>query len=387
MSFLPGSSTALPGEAAWQALPYGLVALTEEGQVTAANPAARELAWPAADDDETGGMTCASLFACRTTRGPCRSACLVQRAGRAATTLPEIRIDLPTGRGASALWVTLTGLGSQGGVLAHLRPAEAADRRRRSAPHWISGPQLIIKALGRIRVDSPEGPLGGAWLGQRRGQILKYLVCQRERVVPAEEIAEALWPHSGRQGLSSVRHFVHTLREHLEPGRPAKAASSFILTVRDGYALNRQRVSIDIDAFTASVSGGLRAATDGEATRATELLEIAVSHYRGDLLEDEPYTDWVLPERDRLRAMACESLRVLSSLATGRGDTGAASAHLMRLADLEPFDSDVQRQLLRVLLEQGRRTEALRRYHTFRVRLEREFQQAPDFRLSDLTRR
>jgi DNA-binding winged helix-turn-helix (wHTH) protein len=101
---------------------------------------------------------------------------------------------------------------------------------------------LTIKALGRIRVDSREGPVGGNWLAQRPGQILKYLTCERDRVVQAEEIAEALWPFSGRQALGSVRHYIHALRHKLEPGRSARAGSTFIVTVRGGYAIDRRHV-------------------------------------------------------------------------------------------------------------------------------------------------
>jgi DNA-binding SARP family transcriptional activator len=311
----------------------------------------------------------------------------VQRATQSGDVLPEIRIDTRTGSPVSALWVTVTPLGTGSAVVLHLRPGDAKDRRRRSDPHWIKGPELTIKGLGRIRVDSREGPLGGNWLQQRPGHILKYLICERDRVVQAEEIAEALWPFSGRQGLGSVRHFIHALRDKLEPGRSRDMGSSFIVTVRGGYAINRRHVRIDADAFTEAVGDGLRAADRGETEIAVELLELAMSFYRGDLLEDEPYSEWAMPERDRLRAMATDSVRALAEIARARGDHGAAGKHLERLAEFEPYDSDIHRELLTVLLLQGRRSEALRRYGTFRSRLQREFGSEPDFALADLSQR
>ena len=55
-----------------------------------------------------------------------------------------------------------------------------------------------------------------------------------------------------------------------------------------------------------------------------------------------------------------DSLRALARIALERGDEATAVRHLDRLAEFEPFDSDVQRELLGVLLAAGRRSEAMR---------------------------
>ncbi|HUE26705.1 MAG TPA: bacterial transcriptional activator domain-containing protein, partial [Solirubrobacteraceae bacterium] len=70
-----------------------------------------------------------------------------------------------------------------------------------------------------------------------------------------------------------------------------------------------------------------------------------------------------------------------------RSDREAAIKQLGRLAEFEPFDSDVHRELLRVLLAAGRRSEARRRYSTFRARLAKEFETEPGFTLGDLQAR
>lgn len=366
----------------FEQLPYGLVVVDGEGNVMSANPAAVEMSWRSGT--VAPPTACHEVYACRKADGPCHHGCLAQRAAQAGDTLPEIRINTHSGSPVSAVWVTATPLEIGTGVLLHLRPGDARDRRRRSDPHWIKGPELTIKALGRIRVDSREGPLGGNWLAQRPGQILKYLICERDRVVQADEIAEALWPYGGRQALSSVRHFIHGLRDKLEPGRSRRGGTPFIVTVRGGYAINRRHVRIDADVFTQATRDGLNALERGDEDRAGELLELGLSLYRGDLFEDEPYAEWVMPERDRLRAMATDSLRALSTIALSRADQATAVKHLDRLAEFEPFDSDVQRDLMRVLLDSGRRSEAMRRYSTFRARLAKEFQTEPGFTLAEL---
>jgi DNA-binding SARP family transcriptional activator len=241
-----------------------------------------------------------------------------------------------------------------------------------------------ITAFGRTRVDTPEGPLRGEWVQQRPGQLLKYLVCQRNRVVPADVIAETLWPGTGRQGLGNVRYFMHALREKLEPHRPRGARSSFIVTVQGGYALDRRHVRIDADDFDEAISQGLEAASRADDDFAIQRLTDALALYRGDFLADEPYAEWSLDERDRLHNLAGRALRALTKIMLAKHALDAAAEYLEQLAELEPLDAETHRDLLAVWLAQGRRTEAARRYAIYRTRTLREFGEEPEFQLSDL---
>src|SRR5919197_5835046 len=183
-------------------LPYGLLVVDSRGEVVGANPLAVDLL----PNRTKGAMPrCDALFDCRAPGGPCEEGCLAVRAAVSERALPEIRIDTAGGAEVTALWVTAAPLETGTSALLHLRPGDRRDRRRRSDPHWLKGPEIRVRAFGRTHVDSAEGRLGGRWLQQRSGQLLKYLVAQRRRVVHSEEIAEALWPGSGRQGISSVR--------------------------------------------------------------------------------------------------------------------------------------------------------------------------------------
>src|SRR5436190_21141691 len=328
---------------------------------------------------------CHEAFSCRTPGGPCEHGCLAARAVARQGPLPEIRIDIPPGPGqVTAIWVTAAAVGSRPAAVFHLRPGAARDRRRRSAPHWLSGPELRITAFGRTRVDTPEGPLRGEWLQQRPGQLLKFLIAERNRVVPADVIAETLWPGTGRQGLGNVRYFMHALREKLEPRRPRGARSSFIVTVQGGYALDRRHVRIDADDFDEAISQGLEAASRGDDDFAVERLRDALALYRGDFLADEPYAEWSLDERDRLHNLAGRALRALTKIMLARHDLEAGSEYLEQMAELEPLDAESHRDLLAVWLAQGRRTEAARRYAIYRTRILREFGDEPEFQLADL---
>jgi DNA-binding SARP family transcriptional activator len=364
-------------------LPYAILVEDAQGHLTAHNRAAERALSGVVELDAGAEIGCA-LLGCRLPGGPLEGACLHARAREQDGPLPELRIDLPRGAGLEAAWVTVTALGPDRElVVTELRPADRGDRRRRTEPHWTTGPQLRIFALGRTRVMSAETDIGGRWLDNRPGQILKLLVADRHRRVFSDEIVERLWP-AGTHDTRGLRSFVHALRDHLEPQGAPSPPSSFVLATRGGYVLHETRVWIDADVFESLLAEGSAAFDGGEDRQALELLHRGLELYRGDFLGDEPYAEWALPERERLRRIAGDGLRVLAMLHERGGDLTAAAASLARLADLEPYDVEVHRDLLTLLLRRGRRSEALRRYDTLRRRVLTTFGEPLDFTLAEL---
>jgi DNA-binding SARP family transcriptional activator len=195
-------------------------------------------------------------------------------------------------------------------------------------------------------------------------------------------IAAAVWGQTGRSAPNTVRHFVHALRERLEPDRTKHGESSFVVSRRGGYTLNAERVCIDVDEFELEVRRGRVAIAGMERAQAIERFERAVELYRDDFLADEPYAEWAFAERERLRAIAGDTLRSLSVLY--EHEPSRSAAYLERLGGMEPFDNDVHRDLIAALLRLGRRSRAARHYHAFRRRLMGAFGDAPDFELAEL---
>jgi DNA-binding SARP family transcriptional activator len=366
----------------FQEFPYALLLTAPSGRVMEVNVAARELLGSALED-EGEPLRCCDLLGCHRPGTALANACASELGARSRRPLPEVRVDLP-GEGRAA-WVTAAQLPSrEDRVLIHLRPGRTGDRRRRTDPHWTGDARLDIIALGRTQVFSAEGSLGGKWLNQRPGQVLKYLLCERGRVVHAEEIAETLWPAADHRAVGNVRHFVHVLREHLEPGRQRRSESRFIVAERGGYRLDLDHVAIDADAFADAVRLGLAAYRADRVDDALRHLERGITLYGGEFLAEERYALWVSEERERLRELAAQALRTLSDIHWTAGDLHEASRYLERAADMQPFDSDVQRSLIELALARGRHSQARRRYVVLRARMLQEFGQEPDFSLADV---
>jgi DNA-binding SARP family transcriptional activator len=405
----------LPGEQdlrqeAFQQFPYSLIVFDRHGRLAAANLQARQLI-------ETMGLgnvelTCCKLLGCRSTEGVLADICLSELAQARGHALPEVRVDLPVADGVRAMWVTAAPLGtgvvedtgdrdsgsSDDGegdgdssssssdarsTILQLRPGLAQDRRRRTDPHWMSGPRLRIRVLGRTLVESPEGPIGGDWLDQRTGQLLKYLIAERHRSVHVDEIGESIWPSADFAIAGSVRYYIHTLRARLEPDRGRRAPSRFISSNSGSYRLNLSHIEIDADAFEQHITAGLAALEHDPQLAATEF-ERGLTLYQGDFLADSPYADWAMLERHRLHDLACIGLRHLTAIRLQARLIDSAARSLEQLASLQPYDEGVHRQLMELDIMRGRRSDAVRRYASLRARIRRTFGHDPDFTPADL---
>jgi DNA-binding SARP family transcriptional activator len=378
------SDTALASDV-FEAYPYGVLVVDGRRRVVAYNPAAQRLLGADTGLMQDPQFDAERLFGVAGQSPGPGGQSMFERALAAEGPLPEFRIDMPSGAHTSALWVTLAAMrdGSHH-VVVELRPGDARDRRRRTDPRWVRQPKLRVGALGRTRVELAGGAIGGPWLAQRPGDLLKYLVSQRQRSASADEIAERLWPEAGPRVLRGVRYYVHTLRTRLEPHDRPRAGSSFVLYEDGGYRLSTSRVTVDADEFEREALSGLAAARNGPPDGALKRLSRAMSLYEGDFLADEPYADWARAERDHLRSVAGDALSMLARLRIDGADLEGAAHDLAQLAELEPFDVDVHRRLITLALRRGRRSDALRRYEAFRRRMLTTFGEELDFSLVDL---
>jgi DNA-binding SARP family transcriptional activator len=370
---------------------YGLVLVDRDGDVLYLNRKARQLLIPGRSRATGGGWRCCDLI-CSRLGAVVGGGCMSERVAEAGSQLPEVRIDIEGDRLQAAAWVSGSSLDPHGDqLLFHLRPGSPGDRRRRTPPEWSSQVcptqrfELQIVTLGRFGVEGADGPVNGEWMEQRPGQLLKYLVGERRRVVSNDQIAEAMWPEAGpEEARNRLRYYVHALREKLEPERAWRSPSRFVVARRGGYMLDTSQVWIDADEFEREVRAGLAAFEQGLVKPAAAHLAGALSLYQDGFLAEDPYAEWALVERERLQELAGCALRAKMRIQAQLGDLEAVAAHARRLAEMEPFDTDAQKLFIEVCLRRGRRSEALRHYAALRKRMLANFGYEPDFDLASL---
>jgi DNA-binding SARP family transcriptional activator len=375
-------STALSYRALFEHLPSGVLIADADGRFVGANLTARTMLGP---ELELAELTCCELLGCREEGSPFGAHCITELARQRSGPLPEARVDIAlAGARTPSVWVTATRIRRPGGVLLEIRPGAVGDRRRRTEPHWTGRPVLRIFTLGRTRVESSEGPIGGAWLSHRSGELLKYLVCHRDRTVPLDELIEVFWPDARATAVANVRQTVHALRDQLEPRRRKHGPTLFVLARAGGYELDTSLIWIDADEFEAHTRRGLDALASADHAAAEPALGRAVELHAAEFLADEPYAEWALSERERLRALAAKAIRGLWSIRLAHGDIDGAIEHLQRLAELHPLDLDLQKELLGTMLSRGHHSDAARRLDVVRRRYRRVFGRDPGFGLGDL---
>jgi DNA-binding SARP family transcriptional activator len=321
----------------------------------------------------TPGMRCCDALECAQ-NSPTGGACVTRLALLEPDGLPARPWRL---RGRRPLEATMTARMIQAGS----GPMVVFEVSRRPA-QVPEACEVAVAALGRLSVRVCAESRDGDWLQQRPGQVFRYLLAARAAPQRSEAMAAALWPDRGPSAVANVRYCVFKLREHLADSQDP--ADSVVARVAAGYRLDPRRLKLDVDVFQRTATAGIAAARRGERETADALLTESLELYGGDFLADDPYADWAFTEREYLRALAGKGLATMAQIAVSSGRLVAAADHLHRLAQLEPFDSQVHQMLIEVCLRRGRRTEALRHYHALRARLQRAFGEQPDFDLTQV---
>jgi DNA-binding SARP family transcriptional activator len=132
-----------------------------------------------------------------------------------------------------------------------------------------------------------------------------------------------------------------------------------------------------VDADTATFERLVRAGTP-------EALAQAAALYRGDLLtgfalDEAPFEEWLVRERERLRELVVEALARLLAHQRAVGGKAEEAVHTaLQLLGLDPLQEPVHRTLMRLYADGGRRGAALRQYQQCVAALQRDLGIEPE---------
>jgi LuxR family maltose regulon positive regulatory protein len=226
-------------------------------------------------------------------------------------------------------------------------PGAPPNRVQPSPPSLVF--RLEFQTLGRFAVRHGEADLTPE-LNRRRScrRLLLFLLANRHRAVPREQIIEALWPQvSPTSGTNRFHVALSWLRRILEPGLTSGSESRVILREVDRYKLASTVCQVDADEFirlTSPILQGRR------VRRLSPYHEQALVHatalYAGDFLEDYPYEEFLDGERARLREMQRLALMCLGDHYRLQRRAGRALEHYQTALILDPCCESVHRRLI-----------------------------------------
>jgi DNA-binding SARP family transcriptional activator len=234
---------------------------------------------------------------------------------------------------------------------------------------------LRIQLLGPVEVWRDGQRLSpDAWPGRKACQVFQILVTHRHRAVASDELIEWLWPNLNPESArNSLWVAVSHLRRLLEPEAAGRGTSSFVLTEPCGYRFDPAgRCEIDVDSFLDQAGLGQELQQRGEWVAAIDACLAAKALYRGDYLAHEPYEDWALPSRERLREVFLEMLTTLAACHLALGRYREALAHARLVLDGDPCRESAWRLVMEGHYRAGEQDQALRAFERCRAALAQE---------------
>ena len=249
--------------------------------------------------------------------------------------------------------------------------------RKAAAPSSLEisvlGPFAL--AVDGVRVDE------SAWQRPQPKLLVQLLALQPHHQLHREEIMDLLWPEQDAESAAArLYKSLHMARRALEPGLVKGAKSRFIITQEQQILLRApDRLWIDADEFETQTRDAIRQENAAAC-------EEALALYRGDLLADNPYSDWAAPRREHLRLLHRKLLTKLAQLYEEQGEYQPGIKHLQGLVKSDPTDERAHRQLMRLLALTGSKFLALEQYKQCREALRRELEAEPEASTVELGR-
>jgi DNA-binding SARP family transcriptional activator len=208
--------------------------------------------------------------------------------------------------------------------------------------------------------------------------LLKYLLLHHKQNIPREVLMDVFWPDADPEtARNDLNVTVHSLRKALR-----NVIFLPVIVFTDGaYGLEPSlQVWLDVEEFEKCVQAGQRLEARNQLTAAVAEYESAISLYQGDFLEQTPYEEWTVLDRERLRIAYLNSLDRLSQIYFNQELYAACIAVCQLILNCDRCREDAHCFLMRCYSRQGQYHLALRQYQICvdALRSELEVDPAPE---------
>ena len=251
--------------------------------------------------------------------------------------------------------------------------AKRKVRHKKQSGPGLNAIPVAVHMLGAFSVSI--GNLTVRLRASRSLSVFKYLLLHYKQKVPREVLMDTFWPdvepETARNNLNVA---IHSLRKALRT-----VVFLPVILFEDGaYGLEPNlQVWLDVEEFERSVKAGQRFESRDQLGAAVAEYETAVSLYQGDFLEQNPYDEWTVMDRERLRVAYLDVLDRLSQIHFSQEHYSACRSACQLILASDPCREDAHCLLMRCYSRQGQHHLALRQYQICVEALRGELQVEP----------
>lgn len=218
---------------------------------------------------------------------------------------------------------------------------------------WMLGEFSIT--MGENRIDDGGNRSRKVWL------LLAYMIYNRTRVIPQEELVELLWgtEESSANPFNALKTMLHRVRSTLNQLAPG-AGHNLIIRKGGNYAWNTEvPIEFDVEQFDELCR---RASADAQESKRVAHTLQALSLYQGDFLSKLSTEPWVVPISAYYHNIYIQSLLDILPLLEERGQWQQVVQLCRTALKVEPYHEEIYRHLMRSLMETGDQKGAVQVY-------------------------
>ncbi len=224
------------------------------------------------------------------------------------------------------------------------------------------------------------------WRSRKAKSVLKYLLLNRGKPIVRDILMDVFWcdmpPERASLNLNST---IYTIRRVLEPERPRRTPSAYLLTEGDALRFNADAdFWLDVVEFERHLKRAKEFQKADKAQEAVGEWRAATEMYRGELLPEDRYEDWCVVQREQFREQYLSALLELGKHCYQRDEFETAEVYYKQVLAQEPYKEVALRMLMRCLVKLDRRNEALQWYRKVASKLADEMAVEPEPRTTAL---
>ncbi|MBI9088133.1 MAG: transcriptional regulator [Desulfobacterium sp.] len=236
---------------------------------------------------------------------------------------------------------------------------------RQAGPPDTPSPCLTIHLFGTFQVLKGDREIPpGAWKSSKALTIFKYLAANRKMgFIQRDVLIELLWPEEDiKKTGKRFNMAMSALRKILEPDISPKAASAYIERRNNAYRLNPGvGGTIDVEDFLVAFTAGEKSA-DKSPDASIHHFRTGESLYKGPFLEENPYDDWCIREREHLNEKHLSLLRAIMNFHDAQRDYAGGIKYGEKFLTADPFDERIHRKLMEFYANLGNNPGVIRAF-------------------------